>query len=151
MYPRRGGNSDRKRPSSNVMHNPDRSRAPLQPPPVILQFPLARIRFLSGCATRPRYVPRNVHVHAVIIIIIREIRNSCPFSSPVVRTERKKERKKRARGIGYVQSVLRFVIENGRRIDFSNNLIRDFDDFSGRNFFFLLFVVFEWRFEGYRN
>lgn len=97
MYPRRGGNSDRKRPSSNVMHNPDRSRAPLQPPPpVILQFPLARIRFLSGCATRPRDVPRNVHVHAVIIIIIREIRNSYPSSSPVVRTGRKKERKKRA-------------------------------------------------------
>lgn len=50
--------------------------------------------------------------------------------------ERKKERKKRVRGIGCVQSVLRFVIENGRRIDFSKNLIRDFDDFSGRNFFF---------------
>lgn len=143
MYPRRGGNSDRKRPSSNMMHNPDRSRAPLQPPPVILQFPLARIRFLSGCATRPRYVPRNVHVHAVIIIIIREIRNSYPSSSPVVRTGRKKERKKRASGM--YNRFYGSVIENGRRIDFSNNLIRDFDDFSGRNFFFLLFVLFEWR------
>lgn len=137
MYPRRGGNSDRKRPSSNVMHNPDRSRAPLQPPPVILQFPLARIRFLSGCATRPRYVPRNVHVHAAIIIIIREIRNSYPSSSPVVRTGKKRKKK----SIGYVQSVLRFVIENGRRIDFSKNLIRDFDDFSGRNFFFVICCI----------